>query len=54
MTYFVYHTETFPSGTRVDIYEPFEFETESKARSHARFFHNLCGLDYKVICSDEL
>lgn len=54
MTYFVYHTERFPSGVKVDIYEPFEFESQSKAIKHAKFFHELCGLDYKIICSDEL
>ena len=54
MTYFVYHIETFPSGVKLWIFEPFEFVSEKKAIAHAKFFHDLCGLDYKIVCSDEL
>lgn len=54
MNYYVYHVETFLSGTQIKVFEPFEFNSKSKATEHANFFHALCNLDYKVISSHQL
>lgn len=47
-TFYVYHLLEVSKGKYLRIYEPFVFESVSKAMSHAKFFNALSGIEYKV------